>query len=445
MTAMPSLRASSASASPTLTLRSSDSTTQGPAIRNGLLSAANRGGISVGELRELAGDCIVWTQLPMFERGPHESREQRMRSHRPRFQLRMELAADEPRMVGQFDHLDQLAVRRQSRRAQTVLRQHVAVGVRHLVPVAMALAHLRRVVGLRDTRTRTEPAGIVTEPHRAAHLLDAFLRAHQRDHRVFAFGGELARVRVGDLADVTRELDDRGLETEADPDERQLVLARPADRLEHPFHAAHAEATGHEQSIVRGEELAGGFLIGEAIGRYPLDPYAGLVGDAAVHQRFMNALVAVSQRRVLADDRDADLLRWLEGFIDHRRPRAEVGLFRLEVQPRAHFLIESLFVQLERDLVDRLHVGTLDHAAEIDVAELRDLALQIFRERSLGAANENVRLDSDLHELTDRVLRRFRLELSRRGDKRDQRKMNEERIVAADFLAELPNRFEERQ
>src|SRR5216683_389536 len=175
MTAMPSLRASSASASPTLTLRSSDSTTQGPAMRNGLLSAANRGGISVGELRELAGDCIVWTQLPMVERGPYESREQRMRAHRPRFQLRMELAADEPGMVGQFDHLDQRAVRRQSRRAQTVLRQHVAVGVRHLVPVAMALAYLRRVVGLRDMRTRTEPAGIGTETHRAAHLLDAFL------------------------------------------------------------------------------------------------------------------------------------------------------------------------------------------------------------------------------------------------------------------------------
>src|SRR5207249_11752004 len=65
-------------------------------------------------------------------------------------------------------------------------------------------------------------------------------------------------VRVGNRADVTGEFDDRRLKTEADSEERQLVLARPADRLEHPFHAAHAEAPGHEQSVVRGEELAGG-------------------------------------------------------------------------------------------------------------------------------------------------------------------------------------------
>src|SRR3989442_15714842 len=50
-----------------------------------------------------------------------------------------------------------------------------------------------------------------------------------------------------------------------------------------------------------------------------------------------------------------------------------------------------------------------------------------------------------LFRSADGVLRRFRLELRSRGDKWDQREMNEERIVAADFLAELPDRFEERQ
>ena len=102
-------------------------------------------------------------------------------------------------------------------------------------------------------------------------------------------------------------------------------------------------------------------------------------------------------------------------------------------------------MQLERDFIDRLHVGTLDHAAEIDVAELRDLALQLLRQRSLGTANENVRLDSDLHELADGVLGRLRLQFGGRRDEWNQREMNEEGVVAADFLAELTDGFEERQ
>src|SRR5213076_883889 len=43
----------------------------------------------------------------------------------------------------------------------------------------------------------------------------------------------------------------RGLQ--ADPEEGELVLARPTDRLEHAFHAAHAEAPGHQQSVIRAE------------------------------------------------------------------------------------------------------------------------------------------------------------------------------------------------
>src|SRR5882762_11080162 len=102
MTPMPSLSASSASASPTRTLRSSDSTTQGPAMRNGLLSAANRWAM------EFARRFVAYGQFLVIERSAHESREQRMRAHRTGLQLGMELAADHPWFIGcQFHHLDQ--------------------------------------------------------------------------------------------------------------------------------------------------------------------------------------------------------------------------------------------------------------------------------------------------------------------------------------------------
>ena len=54
----------------------------------------------------------------------------------------MELAADEPGMVGQLDRLDQAAVGRLPRQPQAELGEHVAVGVAHLPPVPVALADL---------------------------------------------------------------------------------------------------------------------------------------------------------------------------------------------------------------------------------------------------------------------------------------------------------------
>src|SRR3954463_8829135 len=146
MTPIPSLTASSASASPMRTLSSSDSTTHGPAMRNGLLSAANLVAMSVRQLGQLArrrGACL---ELPEIDRGAHKPGEQRMGTHRPRLELGMKLATDEPRMLRQLDHLDERAVGRQPGRPQAVLRQDIAVRVRYLVTVAMPLAHFRSVV-----------------------------------------------------------------------------------------------------------------------------------------------------------------------------------------------------------------------------------------------------------------------------------------------------------
>src|SRR5256712_3066603 len=151
MTPMPSLTASSANASPMRTFRSSDSTTHGPAMRNGLLPAANRWDISVGELGQLARRLGARLELAAAERRTDEAREQRVRAHRPRLELGVELASDEPRMAGggELDHLDERAIRRQTRAAHAVLREHVAIRVRDLVAMAVPLAHLGGIVRLR--------------------------------------------------------------------------------------------------------------------------------------------------------------------------------------------------------------------------------------------------------------------------------------------------------
>src|SRR3989475_10113855 len=113
--------------------------------------------------------------------------------------------------------------------------------------------------------------------------------------------------------------------------------------------------------------------------------------------------------------------------------------------PRSTLFPYTTLFRSERDLVDRLHVRALHDAAEVDVAEQRDLALDLLGQRPLGAAHEDVGLDPDLHELPHRVLGRLGLELCGGGDEGNEREVDEERVVAADLLPELADRLEERQ
>src|SRR6185437_10583287 len=135
-------------------------------------------------------------------------------------------------------------------------------------------------------------AGVGPEAHSAAHLLNPLLGPHQGDDRVLTLGLELTRIRVLELGHVPREFDDGGLQAKADAEERELVLTRPTDGFEHPFDAAHAEAPGYEKGVVSGEQLARDFLAGEPVGGDPFDFHPDVVGDPAMYQRLVNALVA---------------------------------------------------------------------------------------------------------------------------------------------------------
>ncbi len=89
--------------------------------------------------------------------------------------------------------------------------------------------------------------------------------------------------------------------------------------------------------------------------------------------------------------------------------------------------------------------GDLDDRAEFHVAEERDLALDVVGDGPVGAHDQHVRLNSDLHQLANRVLRRLRLELARRRDERHEREVDEQRVLASHVVAELTDRLEERQ
>src|SRR6185312_16366597 len=140
MTCSPSLTARSASASPTRRFKSSDSTTHGPAMRNGAVPPPKCCAMSVaaaGELRRplCLGEGRRAPGAALLARRAHEPGEQRVWPGGSGLELGVELTADEPGMIGKLDHLDQRAVGGEPGAPHPVFGEHVAVGVRHFVAV----------------------------------------------------------------------------------------------------------------------------------------------------------------------------------------------------------------------------------------------------------------------------------------------------------------------
>ena len=98
-----------------------------------------------------------------------------------------------------------------------------------------------------------------------------------------------------------------------------------------------------------------------------------------------------------------------------------------------------------RHRVDVVGVARLDHRILAHIAEQAELAPLLARDRPVGAAQEDIGLDADGAQLLDRVLGRLGLQLARRGDERQQRQVDVDRVVARQVVAELADRLEERQ
>src|SRR5512141_932583 len=110
-----------------------------------------------------------------------------------------------------------------------------------------------------------------------------------------------------------------------------------------------------------------------------------------------------------------------------------------------HSLVESLLMEREWYLVDGRHVTALDDSAKFHVAEERDLSLHFFGQRALGAADQDVGLDSDLHQLPYGMLGGLRLHFAGSRNEWHEREVDEDRILSSDLVTELANRFEERK
>ena len=91
------------------------------------------------------------------------------------------------------------------------------------------------------------------------------------------------------------------------------------------------------------------------------------------------------------------------------------------------------------------HVLRGDDRLLVDVAEERDLPLDVLVEVAVGPAEQDVGLDADRAQVADAVLRRLGLQLAGGADERHERQVDVERVLAADVLTQLADGLDERQ
>ena len=100
---------------------------------------------------------------------------------------------------------------------------------------------------------------------------------------------------------------------------------------------------------------------------------------------------------------------------------------------------------LQRHVIDVARVERRDDRRLPDVAEQGDLLALGFGKRPVAAAQQDFGLNAEARQFADRLLRRLGLELARGRDPRHQRRVDADRLVAAEVVPQLPDRFDERQ
>src|SRR5690349_8332753 len=127
------------------------------------------------------------------------------------------------------------------------------------------------------------------------------------------------------------ELDHRALHAEADAEEGDLPLAGEADRLDLPLDSPLAEPARHQNAIVAREQPLRPFAL-DLLALDAADPHLGVVRDARMVERFVDALVGVLVLGVFADDRDADLLLRVAEAMEQVAPVVELERPGIEPQ-----------------------------------------------------------------------------------------------------------------
>src|SRR5438046_1416896 len=165
-----------------------DSSTHGPAIRNKGLSrpASNPQSFMLSSRDRGLGLAGL-----VLQSGLDERREERMPAAGRRGEFRMELAADEPRVRRQLDHLAQLLALGEAGSAQALVLQSLHVLVVDFVAMAVAFVDHVRAVDLACEDPGIAHGALCTQPHGTAEI-GHFVVALSEDDSVIRLAHEHA-------------------------------------------------------------------------------------------------------------------------------------------------------------------------------------------------------------------------------------------------------------
>ena len=133
--------------------------------------------------------------------------------------------------------------------------------------------------------------------------------------------------RLNSVEHLTRELDDRALQPQAQAQERNAIDPCPADGADLALHAAVPEATWYHDAM---QPLEQAFAIVvrlfDTLGVDELDDWLAIVRPRGVKDRFTHGDVGVLQLDVLADDANDDFVLDGPRAMHQLPPAVQIGL-----------------------------------------------------------------------------------------------------------------------
>ena len=364
-----------------------------------------------------------------------------MRQQRLGPEFGMELAGQEPGVIGKLDDLYEAPIGGLAGDPQTPFDQVLGQGTVHLVPVPVPFGNLQDAEGFMREGAGFQKAGVPTQTHVSPHAIHSFQLLQLVDDLLGGSGIELAAVGVAHSTDVSSKLDDGALEAQTDAKEGVFLLPSELDGVDHAGHAPNAEPSGHQDAVHAGKLLAQ-CLILHPLSLDPVNVDAGLVGEPTVGQSLGETLVGIFVFYILAHERDIDGGGGiLKGF--HRPdPVLHVLVSVGKIQVLEDDGIQTLLCQKQGHLINGFHILGSDHRLFGHVAKKSDLLPDFLGENPVGPAQENIGLNANRSQFPYRVLGRLGFELSHGSDEGYQGQVYENGVAPTHLEAELSDGLE---
>src|SRR3989344_1024468 len=362
-----------------------------------------------------------------------------MRLQRACFQFRMELRAEEERMLffRKFGYLHELPVRRRAREHEPRFGELRDIFRIHFKAVTMPLGYLLLPIRLLRDGTGLELARIGSQAHGAAvvllgELLSLIRQYH--DDGVRRLRIDLGRVGILEARDMPRVFHRKQLHAVAEAEIRDLVLAGEPYRVDLPLDAGFAESARDEDAVVLREllHLLRILLVVLRIQPMQLRLHAEL--ERREFQRLDDGEIRVGKDKISRIEifpYDA-YLHGLAAVVRVRRkllPFVPVGIL-LPPLPQSHEedVRELVTLEIQRDVIDGIDIRRRDDVIRGDVDLYGEFLLALVVERHRRTCDEDIRLHAVAVELSYGVLRRLRLHLPDGARDRHVGDHHEERV-----------------